>query len=114
VGYAHHCPVSEHVLFWPFGDILEGDHFVGLSTPLTVRFYAMPQSPLPSEIRNLPVPERVALVEQIWDSIVEDESQFQLTDAQKAELDRRLAQRASSATRGAEWAEVKKRILGES
>ena len=49
----------------------------------------MTQSSLPPEIRVLPVPERIALVEQIWDSIVEDEAAFELTDAQKAELDRR-------------------------
>jgi len=69
---------------------------------------------LPHEIRGLPVPERVALVEQIWDSIVEDEAGFELTDAQKAELDRRLANRASAGPRGSEWADVKARILGES
>ena len=57
---------------------------------------------LPPEIRELPVPERVALVEQIWDSIVEDEAGFELTGAQKAELDRRLAERASSSSRGSD------------
>ncbi len=74
----------------------------------------MSHSPLPPEIRDLPVPERVALVEQIWNSIVEDETRFKLTDAQKAELDRRLALRASSGSRGSDWADVKKRILAES
>lgn len=49
----------------------------------------MTHSTLPPEIRNLPVPERVALVERIWDSIAEDEAEFQLTDAQKTELDQR-------------------------
>jgi len=73
----------------------------------------MSDSTLPPEIRELPVPERVALVEQIWDSIVEDETQFALTDAQKAELDRRLARRASSDSRGSDWADVKARILGK-
>lgn len=74
----------------------------------------MSQSALPPEIRALPVPERVALLEQIWDSVVEDQAQFELTDAQKAELDRRLAQRSSSGDRGSDWADVKQRILGES
>ena len=73
----------------------------------------MAHSTLPPEIRNLPVSERVALVEQIWDSIAEDESAFQLTDAQKAELDRRLALRDASGSRGASWPDVKRRILGE-
>lgn len=74
----------------------------------------MTQSSLPPELRVLPVAERVALVEQIWDSIVEDEADFQLTDAQKAELDRRLARRDSSTSRGADWADVKRSILDRS
>ena len=74
----------------------------------------MTTSTLPPEIRDLPVPERVALVEQIWDSIAEDKTEFQLTDAQKAELDRRLARRDSSNTAGSDWADVKRRITGKS
>ena len=74
----------------------------------------MTHSTLSPEIRGLPIPERVALVEQIWDSIVDDEAEFELTDAQKAELDRRLARRGSSSSRGSDWAEVKRKILGES
>jgi len=68
-------------------------------------------STLPPEIRELPVPQRVVLVEQIWNSIAEDEAGFELTDAQKAELDRRLAERASSTSRASDWADVKARIL---
>jgi putative addiction module component (TIGR02574 family) len=73
----------------------------------------MSQFPLPPEIRSLPVPERLDLVEQIWDSIVEDQEQFELSDAQKAELDRRLAAHEADPNRGAPWEVVKKRILGE-
>lgn len=54
------------------------------------------------------------LVHEIWDSIVEDEAKFELTDAQKAELDRRLARRDSSSSHGSDWVDVKARILGES
>jgi len=60
------------------------------------------------------IPERVALVERIWNSIVEDQAKFELTDAQKAELNRRLELREESLTRSSDWADVKKRILGES
>lgn len=73
----------------------------------------MIQSSLPSEIRSLPIPERVHLVEQIWDSIVEDEQTFELTDLQKAELDRRIAAHEASPNRGKPWEEVKKRLLSE-
>ena len=60
----------------------------------------MSQSQLLLEIRVLPVDQRLDLVEQIWDSICEDQSQFELTDAQKADLDRRLASHAESAGSG--------------
>ena len=73
----------------------------------------MIQSSLPSEIRSLPIPERVHLVEQIWDSIVEDEQSIELTDLQKAELDRRVAAHEASPNRGKPWEEVKKRLLSE-
>jgi len=73
----------------------------------------MTQSPLPPEIRHLPIPERVHLVEQIWDSIVDDEQQFELSDAQKAELDRRLAAHQESPDRGSLWDNVKQRLLGD-
>ncbi|MEQ8787969.1 MAG: addiction module protein [Pirellulaceae bacterium] len=74
----------------------------------------MSNSALPPEIRGLTIPERMELVEQIWDSIAEDQSKFELTDAQKAELDRRLSLRDTSRVRGLDWADVKQRILGES
>jgi putative addiction module component (TIGR02574 family) len=74
----------------------------------------MSQLTVPPEIRDLPVPDRMALVEQIWDSIAEDQAEFQLTNAQKAELDRRLARRQSSGPSGSNWDDVKRRIVGES
>lgn len=73
----------------------------------------MTDSILPPEIRALPVPERVYLVEQIWNSIVEDEQAFELTAAQKAELDRRMAAHDASPHRGKPWEDVKNRLLGE-
>lgn len=73
----------------------------------------MNPSPLPPEIRFLPVPERLILVEQIWDSIVEDGEQIEFTDAQKAELDRRLDADEASLSRGEPWDVVKRRLLGE-
>jgi len=71
----------------------------------------MSQSFLPPEIRQMPVPDRVALVERIWDSIAEDQSSFELTDSQKAELDRRLTAHRASPEIGRSWEEVKKGIL---
>ncbi len=40
---------------------------------------------------KLPVGERLRLVMELWDSIASDESNVPLTEAQRAELDLRLA-----------------------
>ena len=42
-------------------------------------------------IDRLNVDERLALVEEIWATICADAKTFPLTDAQRAELDRRVA-----------------------
>ena len=73
----------------------------------------MSTSSLPPDIRTLPVDTRLDLVTMIWDSILEDEAQIALTDAQKAELDRRLAAHAAEPDRGASWQEVKAKLLDE-
>ncbi len=73
----------------------------------------MTPSSVPPEIRQLSVPERIQLVEQIWNSIAEDEAAFELTPAQKAELDRRLTAHEAAPDRGSSWEDVKARLLGE-
>ena len=45
-------------------------------------------SNLTEEAKKLPVDERIALVEEIWDSIAEENGCFESIDAQKRELDR--------------------------
>jgi len=62
------------------------------------------------DFRSLPVANRLDLVEQIWDSIVDDEVQIQLSENQKAELDRRLAEHAAAPDRGDSWENVKARL----
>ena len=43
-----------------------------------------------SKLRELPLDERIKLVEDLWDSIVADQQTVPLTPDQRAELDRRL------------------------
>ena len=43
-----------------------------------------------TRVQDLPVEERLKLVEDLWDSIAVDQSSSRLTEAQKAELDSRL------------------------
>ena len=42
------------------------------------------------KLSELPVDERIKLVEELWDSIAADQDALPLTKEQKAELDRRL------------------------
>jgi putative addiction module component (TIGR02574 family) len=44
-----------------------------------------------SEILQLSVAERIQIVEDIWDSISQSPESLSLTEAEKAELDKRLA-----------------------
>jgi putative addiction module component (TIGR02574 family) len=68
---------------------------------------------LSSEIRRLPISARVKLAEQIWDSVVDDETSFELPDSQKSALDERISAHEQSPDRGKPWEEVKQRLLGE-
>jgi putative addiction module component (TIGR02574 family) len=43
-----------------------------------------------TKLRDLPIKERVQLVEDIWDSISSDQKMLPLSDSQKTELDLRL------------------------
>ena len=53
-----------------------------------------------SWIRELPLDERIKLVEDLWDSIAAEQGALPLTDAQKAELDRRLEAYARDGDKG--------------
>ena len=48
------------------------------------------QNELTGAAKRLSIPERIFLVEEIWDTIAEENQTFELTNAQKRELDRRL------------------------
>ena len=43
-----------------------------------------------AKLKQLPVEERIKLVEDLWDSIAADQQALRPTAEQKAELDRRL------------------------
>ena len=63
-----------------------------------------------AEILALPVSERMRLVEAIWDSIAEVPEALPLTQWQKDELDRRLAEFEADPDSGATLEEVFARI----
>ncbi len=68
-------------------------------------------SNLSEEAKKLSVPERLALVEEIWDSIAEDTEYFALTDEQRQELDRRLEALRVNPSQGRTWDEIKAEFL---
>lgn len=65
---------------------------------------------LVAEILALPVEDRVRLVEAIWDSISAVPEALPLTEGQKEELDRRLAELEEDPDEGSTLEEVFARI----
>jgi len=63
-----------------------------------------------ADILELPVQERIRLVELIWDSIAAFPDAVAVTPELKAELDRRLREFDADPDSGFPWDEVKARI----
>jgi putative addiction module component (TIGR02574 family) len=63
-----------------------------------------------SEVLKLTLNERIQLVEDIWDSIVEFPDVVSLTDSQKLELERRLDEYHRDPKAGSPWSLVRDRI----
>lgn len=64
-----------------------------------------------NDLLELPVSERLQLVEDLWDSIAEVPEAIELSEDQRAELDRRLEAYREDPESGSPWDEVKERIL---
>lgn len=59
------------------------------------------------DILRLSVAERLHLLEEIWDSLAVHPESIPLTEAQKAELERRLADYRAHPKQGRSWEEVR-------
>jgi len=66
--------------------------------------------PTDLNLSKLSVAERIQLAEDLWDSIAADTDDLPLTDAQKAELDCRLADLERNPDAGESWDVVRARI----
>ena len=64
-------------------------------------------------INKLSHSEKILLVEQLWDIIRAEAETSPLIEAQKSELDRRLADYELNPDQGDSWAIVKARILNQ-
>ncbi len=65
-----------------------------------------------SDIAEMPVQQRIQLVEDIWDSIAEMPEAVNIPDWHKQELEKRLGAYHANPDGGSPWSEVKKRIMG--
>ncbi len=64
-----------------------------------------------AQILELPIAERIRLVELIWDSIAAVPEAVPISDELKAELDRRLAEFEADPEAESLWEDVRERIL---
>ena len=62
------------------------------------------------DFTKLSVAERIQLAEDLWDSIPAEAADVPLTDAQKAELDRRLEELEQDPDAGESWEVVRARL----
>jgi putative addiction module component (TIGR02574 family) len=69
------------------------------------------QNDLTEAARRLSIADRILLVEEIWDTIAEDNQAFQLTDNQKEELERRLESAKDNPGQGRTWDEIKAEFM---
>jgi putative addiction module component (TIGR02574 family) len=64
-----------------------------------------------TEVDSWPVEDRVSLVQEVWDRLVDQGHQPELTDDMKAELDRRLAAHRANPEAAIEWEHVEAEAL---
>ena len=62
------------------------------------------------EIQSLSVADRLQLLEEIWDSLLETPEAVPVTEAQRKELARRRRAHARNPSTGKSWAKVRARL----
>ena len=73
----------------------------------------MASSPL-SQLLKLPAGDRAELAIALWESLSDSEREgaLELTDEQRAELDRRWAEHVENPGSAIPWSEVRRKLLG--
>ncbi len=66
--------------------------------------------PSPKDFRSLPLAERIQLVEDIWDSIAEDQKSLPDHSSVIEEVGARKAHLAADPSSGIDWTDAKKNI----
>jgi putative addiction module component (TIGR02574 family) len=62
------------------------------------------------EVDSWPVEERIRLVQEVWDRLADGGVEPELTDEQKAEFDRRLADLDSNPDDVVTWEEIERHV----
>lgn len=65
-------------------------------------------------IDALSAADRLVLLQEIWDSLAATPEQIPVTESQKQDLDRRLAELDADPGIGLTWEEIKARVRGKS
>jgi putative addiction module component (TIGR02574 family) len=65
-----------------------------------------------NEVETWPIDDRIRLVQDVWDRLVDQGDEPELTEEMKAELDRRIEELDHNPAAGLPWNEVKARVLG--
>lgn len=63
-----------------------------------------------SDLRRLSPPERLILVQELWDSLTEQPGAVPVTEEQRRELDARLETLENESDAGESWNDVRGRI----
>ena len=63
-----------------------------------------------TDFRDLSIPERIQLVEDIWDSIAAETEALPLTAEQQVELDRRLEEHRRDPDSAIPWEQVREEL----
>ena len=69
---------------------------------------------LRNQINELSIAEKILLVEEIWDSIANEEQSFDLTDTQKHTVVKRSNDFKNNSTIGRSWEEIRDEVVGKS
>jgi putative addiction module component (TIGR02574 family) len=64
-----------------------------------------------AEVQELPVDERIRLVEMLWDSLAIVPDAFPISDSLAADLDQRYREFEADPEAGLEWNEVRERVV---
>jgi putative addiction module component (TIGR02574 family) len=65
-----------------------------------------------NEVETWPIDDRIRLVEDVWERLVDHGYEPELTEEMKAELDRRIEEMDRNPDAGIPWEDARARVLG--